>query len=76
MKDHPHPFSIDSRMMDLLDNADAAAIIRQHVPVLYHACQGRDNEPRVMPPMPAANVMPPDRENIQRMDILLRQVKL
>lgn len=76
VKDYLHPFSIDSRMMDLLDNADASAIIQAHVPALYYACQGRDNELRVMPPMQVANVMPLDRNAIQAMDILLRQVTI
>ncbi len=75
-KDYLHPLSIDSRMMDLLDNADAAAIIRQRVPALYYACQGRDNELRVMPPMQVANAMPLDRDAIREMDALLRQVAI
>lgn len=72
--DYRHPYSIDFRMMDLLDNADAAAIIREHVPTLYYACQGHDNELRVMPPMQVANVMPLDRGAIAAMDELLRKV--
>ena len=75
-KDHLHPYSIDSRMMDLLDNPDAAAIIREHVPALFYVCQGRDNELRIMPPMQVASVMPLDRGAIQTMDQLLRQVKV
>ena len=75
-KDYLHPFSIDSRMMDLLDNPDAAAVIREHVPALFYACQGRDNELRVMPPMQVANVMPLDRKAIRETDRLLRQVTI
>ena len=75
-KDYRHPYSIESRMMDLLDNADAAAIIREHVPPLFFACQGYDNELRVMPPMQVANVMPLDRDAIAAMDALLRQVTI
>ena len=74
--DYLHPYSVESRMMDLLDNADAAAIIREHVPALYYACQGYDNELRVMPPMQVANVMPLDRDAIQAMDAPLRKVSL
>ncbi len=75
-RDYLHPFSIESRMMDLLDNPDAAAIVRQCVPALYGACQGRDNELRVMKPMQVADVMPLDRQATRNMDALLRQVKL
>ena len=75
-KDHRHPYSIESRMMDLLDNPDAAAIIREHVPPLYAACQGYDNELRVMPPMGVSNVTPVDRNAIRAVDALLRQVTI
>ncbi len=75
-KDYLHPYTIDSRMMDLLDHENAAAIIREHVPALYYACQGRDNELRVMPPMQVASVMPLDRKAIQEMDAMLRQVTI
>ena len=75
-KDYRHPYSIESRMMDLLNNPDAAAIIREHVPPLYFACQGDNNELRVMPPMDVANVMPLDCGAIQAMDTLLRRVTI
>ena len=75
-RDYLHPFSIDSRMMDLLENDEAAAIVREHVPALFYACQGRDNELRVMQPMQVANVMPLDREAIGKMDALLRSVSI
>ena len=74
--DWRHPFSVNSRMMDLLGNADAAAIVRQRVPMLFYACQGYDNELQVMRPMEVANVMPLDRAAIQAMDEPLRQVKI
>ncbi len=74
-RDYLHPFSIESRMMDLLENPDAAAIVRQCVPPLFGACQGRNNELRVMKPMQVADVMPLDRQAIRNMDDLLRQVK-
>ena len=73
-RDYRHPYSIHSRMMDLLDNPDAAAIIREHVPPLYSACQGVDNELRVLPAMRVADTMPLDRNAIASMDALLRQV--
>ncbi len=75
-KDYLHPFSADSRMMDLLDNADAAKIVLERVPALYYACQGKDNELRVMPPMQVANVMPLDRNAIREIDPMLRQVTI
>ena len=74
--DYLHPFSADSMMMDLLDHPEAAEIVKTHVPPLYFACQGRDNEMRVMPPMGVAQVMPLDREAIRAMDPLLRAVTL
>ena len=75
-KDHLHPYSIESRMMELLDNAEAAAIIRSHEPALYNACLGADNEMRVLRPMQVADAMPLDRNAIREMDSLLRQVKI
>jgi len=72
--DYLHPFSVESRMMDLLDNPDAAEIVKSAEPTLYYACQGYDNEMRVMPPMQVAVVMPLNREAIQGMDPLLRKV--
>ena len=76
VKDYLHPFTADSRMMDLLDNEAAAAVVREHVPDLFYACQGRDNELRVMPPMQVATVMPLDRDAIRAMDEPLRRVSL
>lgn len=75
-KDYLHPFSIDSLMMDLLDNPGAAAVIQENMPQLYQACQGRNNEMRVMPPMGVRQAMPLDAEAIQKMDGLLRQVSI
>ena len=69
-----HSFSSESRMMDLLDNADAAAILRERVPALFYACQGRNNELRVKRPMEVANVMPLDRDAIWELDAPLRAV--
>lgn len=74
--DWKHPFSAESRMLELLDNADATAIIRERVPALFYACQGRDNELRVMRPMEVANVMPLDRTAILAMDEPLRNVTI
>ena len=74
--DYLHPFSIDCRMMELMDNADAAAVVRQQAPALYAACQGRDNELRVMQPMQVVSVMPLDANAVRGMDTPLRQVTL
>jgi hypothetical protein len=46
------------------------------VPALYYACQGTENELRVMPPMGVANVMPLDREAIAAMDADLRRITI
>ena len=75
-KDYLHPFSIQSRMMDLLANEAAATVVLETVPALYHACQGCDNELRVMTPMEIADMTPLDREAIRRMDAPLRAVTL
>ena len=72
--DYLHPYSIDSRMMDLLDNENAAAVVREHVPALYYACQGYNNELRVMQPMQVTSAIPLDRDAIRAMDAPLRQV--
>ena len=76
VRDYLHPYSAASRMMDLLDNPEAAAIIKAHVPALFYACQGTNNELRIMPPMQVANVMPLDRKAIQEMDPLLRAITI
>ena len=72
--DYLHPFSIDCRMMDLLDHPAAAAVVRERVPALYGACQGTGNEMRVMPPMQVASIMPLDRDAIRAMDDELRKI--
>ena len=72
--DYLHPFSIESRMMDLMDNPKSAEIVKEHVPALFYACRGYDNELRVMPPLQVADIMPLDREAVRRMDPLLRKV--
>lgn len=74
--DYLHPFSIDSRMMDLLDNPETAKIVKEHVPALYNACGGHDNDMRVLPPMQVAEIIPLDRDAIRRMDSLLRKVAI
>ncbi len=74
--DYLHPFSIESRVMDLLDNPDAAEIVKEHVPALYYACGGHDNDMRVMPPMQVAAILPLDKDAIRRMDPLLRKVTI
>ena len=74
--DYLHPFSIESRMMDLLDNPETAKIVKEHVPALYNACGGHDNDMRVMPRMQVAEIIPMDRDAIRRMDPLLRKVAI
>ena len=74
--DYLHPFSIESRMMDLLDNPETAKIVKEHVPALYNACGGHDNDMRVMPPLQVAEIIPMDRDAIRRMDPLLRKVAI
>ena len=75
-KDYLHPLSADSRMMDLLDNPEAAAVVKEHMPALYDACQGDRNDFRVMTPAQVAGVTPLDREAIRGMDAALRAVTI
>ncbi len=75
-KDYLHPFSIESRMMDLLDNPEAAEIIKTHAPALYEACQGENNDMRVLKPMEVADTRPMDREVLRQMDPLLRKATI
>ena len=75
-KDYLHPLSADSRMMDLLDNPEAAAVVKEHMPALFQACQGDRNDFRVMTPAQVAGVTPLDREAIRGMDAALRAVTI
>lgn len=76
-RDYLHPFSIDSRMMDLMDNPAAAAVIRKRVPALFHACQENNDELRVKCPMQVADMIPAlDRKAVQEMDPLLRRIQI
>ena len=74
--DYLHPFSIESRVMDLLDNPVAAEIVKEHVPALYYACGDYYNDTRVLPLVQAASVMSLGRDVIRRMDPFLRKVTI
>ena len=74
--DYLHPFSIESRVMDLLDNPDAAEIVKEHVPALYYACGDYYNDTRVLPLVQAASVMSLGSDVIRRMDPFLRKVTI
>ena len=74
--DYLHPFSANSRLMDLLDHPAAAEILKTHLPALYESAQGYNNEMRVTPPSQVFSLSPQDRETLQKIDPLLRQVTL
>ena len=73
-KDYLHPYSLESRMMDLLDGEKPAALLREKVPGLYYACQGEKNEFRVKRPLEAARIIHADREAVAALDPLLRAI--
>ena len=75
-KDYLHPFSQNSLMMDLMDNDDAATILKERVPALYEACQGYRNEMRVMKPMQAAGILQMDPDALRGLDEALRAVRI
>ena len=75
-RDYLHPFTLDSLMMDLMDNADASAVLKQRVPALYEACLGYDNEMRVMQPAWVARRIQLPPEALNGLDEALRAVRI
>ena len=74
--DYLHPFSAQTRMMDLMDNDGAATIVQRYAPALYAACQDHNSETRVMTPAQATYVVHLDQQIIGDLDAALRQISL
>ena len=75
-RDYLHPYSAGSRLMDLMDHPEAAAVVREYVPALYYACLEKNSEMRLNRPMEAAGFMPLDKNAIRNMDAPLRRIKI
>ena len=56
--DYLHPYSAQSLLMDLMANAQTAALLREKMPALAGAASGPDNDFKVMNPMEACYAMP------------------
>ena len=74
--DYLHPFSAETHMMDLMDNDDAAAIVKKYAPALYAACQDYNSETRVSTPAQSTYVFRLDQQLIRNLDEALRQVQV
>ncbi len=75
-RDYLHPFSQNSLMMDLMDNADAAAVLKQRVPAMYEACKGYQNEMRVTQPAWVAERLQLGPKALDGLDKALRTVRI
>ena len=75
-KDYLHPFSLDSRMMDVMENAAAAGVIRALAPKLYDACQGSRNEQLLKKAGDAAKGKRLDQAALEALDRALRGVTI
>ena len=72
-KEYLRPFSTDCRMMELMDDPNAAAVVKEMVPPLWEICQGSKNEMRLMPPAHVRGVsLSP--EELKKLDAALREV--
>ena len=56
--DYRRPFSLNSLLMDLMENPRAAAVLREQMPELYARCEDRNSELRVLTPEQAAEAIP------------------
>ena len=56
--DYMHPYSAQSLLMDLMANAQTAALLREKMPALAGAASGPDNDFKVMNPIEACYAMP------------------
>lgn len=75
--DYLHPFTAQSLLMDLMENEQAAQILRTHAPALFDMVQDTESEFRVMSPVAASYAMPfLDPKEAIALDPLLRAVKL
>ena len=74
--DYLHPFSTNCRIMDLMDNDDAAQIVKQHAPALYAASLDKNSETRALTPVQAAYIARLDQQTIRNLDLALRSVAI
>ncbi len=76
-RDYLHPFSLESRIMDILSNIQAAEALRETIPALYAAAtQEKKNDLLLMQPAHAAMMMPITPEAMEQLGKRLRQVTL
>ena len=75
-RDYLHPFSAECRMMDLVDDPRAAAVVKENYPILWEMCQGRENELRVMTPAQAIGITHLPTDGVARLDAALRKVTI
>ena len=76
IRDLLHPFSLQSRLMEIMANQTAAEALQTCVPMFYAACQGGKTDLWLMTPEQAALMIPTAREDLQKLDEALRRVKL
>ncbi len=75
-KDYLHPFSVQTRMMELIDCPDTLKILNQFIPEQVAQCAGHSNERGMFPPSAQPGAAPLDPEMLKRLDIELRKVKI
>ena len=75
-RDYLHPFSADSVMMDLMENDQAAAVVRKYLPGTYDACLDHGSELRAARLREVRAFPPMDRALIEQMDRELRGVRV
>ena len=74
--DYLHPYSVQSMLMDLMANPDAAALLRERCPVLAAVGADPASEMRVMSPIEASFAIPSlDKTAAFGLDEPLKQVK-
>ena len=74
--DYLHPYSAQSLLMDLMANAQTAALLREKMPALAGAASGPDNDFKVMNPIEACYAMPSlNPANAFALDAPLRAVR-
>lgn len=76
-RDLLHPFSVAGIVEDLLDNEEAAALLRTRVPALYGLVANEGSEFRVMPLVDVSRTMPfLDPAAVMALDPALRRIHI
>jgi len=76
-KDYLHPFSIASLSMDLMANAEAAAVIREKLPALYGMIADPGSEFAPMPLIAVSYTMPfLNPQEVMAIDPELRNIRI